>query len=87
MATVIANNCINQCEFIQKVYDDIIEEQYGISCLSECDISLCDVLNFSDTATTDPEVITVSTSTVTNTTCNITLQEQSINHQLLLIEL
>lgn len=85
------DNCINKCDFICTVYNDIISQEFGLDCKScgEDEVTLCNVLEYpsSVTVSTDPSSVTHSTTTVVSSTCNVILQEQTITNSMILIEI
>ncbi len=66
--TVIVNSCINKCEYIDQIYNFIINKELGLECLDEIKITLCDLLDVVET--------TSLTTTITNSiTCSLNLTE------------
>ena len=73
---VIANTCINKCDYIQQVYDKIINDKFGTQCLNKSCITLCDLIDVFPTVFTDTPTITIEGCPTINTiVCSITLTE------------
>lgn len=73
--SAIVNLCINKCDYIQQVYDDINKRYYGTDdCCTDKKITLCDLLLACSEINTInlPNIITI------NSTCSTTIDCSSI---------
>jgi len=91
--SAIVNSCLDKCEFICKVYEDIINEEYGLNCESNYNITICDVYqNFIPRSVyVYPTIETPTTSTTDNIiiiTCNLVLSQiNAVCNSLILTQL